>query len=324
MRRRELVIALIGVASSPLARSGPLERAPVVGFLRSTPAKPFANLVSAFREGLREGGYQEGQNVEVLYRYADNDKGRLSGLAAELVDRRVTVIVGNAAAVQAVKATGSTIPMVFVLGDDPVKRGYVASLNQPGGTMTGVTFFGGGSLDVKRLELLNEIIPPGRAVALLLDPNYPDGEAELPNVQSAARSLGRSVIVVKATPPELETVFDQVVKAEAGALLVSGSPSFTSYRDVLVGLAARHRVPASYDQRAYVEAGGLMSYGADFPGAYREAGIYVARILSGASPAELPVGRPATFELVINLKAANELGLSLPLTLLARADEVIE
>ena len=190
--------------------------------------------------------------------------------------------------------------------------------------MTGVTFFGGGSLDVKRLELLHEIIPQGRSVALLVDPNYPDGEAELPNVQSAARSLGRSVIVVKATTPELETAFDQVVKAEAGALLVSGSPSFTSYRDLLVGLAARHRVPASYDQRAYVEAGGLMSYGADFPGAYREAGIYVARILSGASPAELPVGRPATFELLINLKAAKELGLSLPLALLARADEVIE
>ena len=216
MRRRNF-IALVGcVGAWPRAlHAQQVASVPVVGFLRSTPAEPFLNLVAAFREGLAEGGYQEGRNINVLYRFADDDIARLSTLASDLVGRRVAVIVGNAAAVQAVKATGSTIPIAFVLGDDPVKRGYVASLNQPGGTMTGVTFFGGGSLDVKRLELLHEIMPQGRAVALLIDPNYPDGEAELINVHSAARSLGRGLIVVKARASELETAFDQVVAGRA-------------------------------------------------------------------------------------------------------------
>ena len=256
--------------------------------------------------------------------YANNNLARLRALASDLVSRRAAVVVGNDAAVQAVKAVDPSTPLVFVLGDDPVRRGLVASLNRPGGNITGLTFFGGASLDVKRLELLHEILPHGQTVAVLIDPGSSAGEVEFPKVQAAARSLGRTIVVVRTNGDNLEAAVTNVVASQARALLVSGSPAFTSRHLTLVGLTARYRLADSYDQRSFVAAGGLMSYGADFAAAYRQAGLYVARILSGAKPGELPVLQPSTFEFAINLQTAKALGLTIPPSLLAQADEVIE
>jgi putative ABC transport system substrate-binding protein len=317
-----MVAWALALAASPAA--GQEGRMPVVGFLRSTPPEPFGHLVEAFRAGLRETGYVENENVRIEYRYADNDFARLPALATDLMGARPAVIVGNRPAVQAVRSFDEAVPIVFVLGDDPVESGVVTNLNRPGGSTTGVTFFGGGSLDAKRLELLHEIIPRDRTVAVLVDGAYSGRDAELPSLHAAARSLGRTLAVVVADPYRMDAAFEDIAKASAGALLVSGSPSFASRRHELVALASRYSLPASYDQRAYVEVGGLMSYGADFPGAYRIAGTYVGRILSGDRPGDLPVVQPTTFEFAINLKTAKALGLEVPLTLLARADEVIE
>jgi putative ABC transport system substrate-binding protein len=324
MKRREFMAVLCGAAAWPSAGRAQQAAMPVVGFLRSTPAEPFGNLVNAFREGLRETVFVEGHNVSVEYRYADDDVSRLPRLASDLMERKAAVIVGNLSAVRAVRAVSGTVPVVFVMGDDPVRRGLVQSLNRPGGSTTGVTFLGGGALNVKRLEMLHEATPPGRSIGVLIDPEFGDDDTELPNVEAAARALRRKLVIVRASRHELDAAFERVAQARAGALLVSGSPAFTSRRHELVALAARHRMPASYDQRTFVEIGGLMSYGADFPGAYRRAGVYVGRILSGDDPGDLPVVQPATFQLAVNLKTAKALGITLPATLLARADEVIE
>jgi putative tryptophan/tyrosine transport system substrate-binding protein len=325
MRRRDF-LSLLASASAYGSRAGAQQgsAARVVGFLRSTPAEPFTHLVTPFRDGLREGGYEEGRNVTVEYLHANNDLARLRALASDLVSRRAAVVVGNDAAVRAVKAVDPSTPLVFVVGHDPVKAGLVASLNRPGGNITGLTFFGGASLDAKRLELLHEILPQGQTVAALVDSGYPAGEAELPKLEAAARALGRTIIVVRTNGDELAAAVESVGASQAKAVLVSGSPAFTSRRHTLVALTARHRLADSYDQRAFVAAGGLMSYGADFAAAYRQAGLYVARILSGAKPGELPVSQPSTFELAINLKTAKALGLTIPPSLLAQADEVIE
>jgi putative tryptophan/tyrosine transport system substrate-binding protein len=325
MRRRDALAVLGGAAVWPVTSRAQTAEMPVVGFLRSTPSEPFRHLVVAFREGLKETGFIEGQNVAIEYRWADNRLDRLPDLAADLVQRPVAAIVGNRHAVQAARAATATIPIVFVLADDPVQSGFVSSLNQPGGNITGVTFFAGGSLDVKRLELLHELMPKAAVVAVLLDPNYPESKGALPNVEAAGRALGRQIVVLTAASEgELDAAFVRIVQVGAGALLVSGSPFFTSQRRALVALAARHAVPAIYDQRDFVELGGLISYGASISGAYRLAGIYVGRILKGARPADLPVQQPTRFELVINLKTAQALGLTVPDALIARADEVIE
>jgi putative ABC transport system substrate-binding protein len=263
MKRRDF-IALLGGATAgwPLAAPAQQSTVPIVGFLRSTPSKPFAHLVTAFREGLKEAGFVEGQNVAVEYRWADNHLDRLPGLAADLVQRKVAAIVGNGLAVRAAKDATATIPIVFVLADDPIKSGLITSLNRPGGNLTGVTFFGGESLGVKRLELLHELAPHGSAIAVLLDPNYPEGGSELPAVEAAARGFGRPILVVRTeSERDFEGAFAGIVRAGAGALLVSGSPFFTSQRKALIALAARHAIPASYDLRDYVEDGGLISYG---------------------------------------------------------------
>lgn len=297
---------------------------PTIGFLRSTPSGPFAHLVTAFRQGLGELGLVEGRNVAIEYRWADNQLDRLPGLAAELIRRRVDVIVGNSLAAEAAKAATATIPIVFITADDPVTRGLVASLSRPGGNVTGITFFGGGQLGAKRLELLHELTPRATRIALLMDPSWPGSAADLPDVEAAARAHGLDVVVVKAVSErEFEQGFAAIAHAGAGALMVSGSPLFTSQRQKLVALAARHAIAAIYDVRDYVAAGGLISYAASFTGAYRQAGVYAGRILKGTKPSDLPVLQPTTFELAINLATARALRLDVPQSIILRADEVL-
>ncbi len=234
-------------------------------------------------------------------------------------------MVGNGPAIIVAGAATTIIPLVFVVGDDPVKSGLVENLNRPSGNLTGVTFFGGSQLNAKRIELLHELMPNAAVIAVLMDPNYAGFVRELPDVDAAGRAIGRQIIVVNAANEnEFETAFVRIGQSGAGALLVSGGPFFTSRRRALVGMVARQAIPAIYDVREFVEAGGLISYSASISGAYRQAGVYVGRILKGAKPSELPVLQPTAFELAINLKTAKALGLEVPLPLLARADEVIE
>jgi ABC-type uncharacterized transport system substrate-binding protein len=324
MRRRAFITLLGGAAAWPLAARAQQPTMPVVGFLRSTPAAPFQHLLAALRQGLNEDGFAEGKNVVIEQRWADNRLDRLPDLAADLVRRQVAVIVGNDPAVEAARRATTTIPIVFVIGDDPVRRGLVASLNRPGGNLTGVTFFGN-QLSAKRLEILLELIPGARVVAVLIDPNFYSSTTELREVEEAGRSIERKIVAVKAeNEREFDSAFARMVQAGASALVVFGSPFFTSESRTLVALAARHNIPAIYDLRDYVAAGGLISYSASFTGAYRQAGVYAGRILNGAKPSELPVLQPTAFELVINLKTARALGLTVPLIMQMTADEVIE
>jgi len=322
MNSRRQFIALLGAATTWPLTARPQQAMPVVGFLRDTPSAPFMHFVAAFQQGLKQEGFVEGQNISVEYRWADNQIDRLPGLAAELVRRNVAVIVGNTPAAKAAKTATQTTPVVFVTGEDPVKIGLVASLNRPSGNVTGIVFFASGHLGTKRMELLCELVPKAVIIAVLMDPRF---ATELPAVEGAGRALGRQILVVKAeSERELDGAFSQMVQAGAGALLVGGGPFFTSQRQSLVALAARHAMPAIYDIRDYVEAGGLMSYGTSITGAYRYAGLYVGRILKGTKTSELPVMQPTTFELMINGKTAKALGLTIPQTLLVAADEVIE
>jgi putative ABC transport system substrate-binding protein len=325
MKRREFITLLGGAAAAwPLAASAQQAAMPVIGFLRSTPAEPFANIMVAFRQGLNETGFVEGQNVVIEQRWADNQLHRLPDLAGDLVRRQVAVIVGNGPAVEVARNATTTIPIVFVIGDDPVTQGLVTSLNRPGGNLTGLTFFGN-RLSAKRLEMLLELVPGARVVAVLIDPDFSSSATELREVEEAGRTIGRKIVPVNArNAREFDDAFARVIQAGAGALVVCGSPSFTSERRTLVALARRHAIPTIYDIRDYVAAGGLISYSASFTNAYRQAGVYAGRILKGAKPSELPVLQPSTFELAINLKTAKGLGLTVPLTLQASADEVIE
>ena len=262
--------------------------------------------------------------MSIEYRSADKQLDRLPGLAADLVRRQVTVIVGNTPAAEAAKAATQSIPITFVTGEDPVTTGLVDSLNRPSGNLTGVVFFASGHLGAKRVELLHELVPKAAIIAVLMDPRF---ATELPAVEEAGRALGRQlfVIVMKAArEPELDAAFSAMVQAGAGALVLGGGPFFTSQRQRLVVLAARHTIPAIYDLREHVEAGGLMSYGTSLTTAYRQAGRYAGRILKGAKTSELPVIQPTTFELVINLKTAKALGLTVPVIMQMTADEVIE
>ncbi len=323
MRRRDFITLLGGSAAWPITARAQQPALPVVGFFRSTPSAPFARLVDEFREGLKETGFVEGQNVAIEQRWA-NQLDQLPSLAADLVRSQVKVIVGNGPVVEAARAATSTIPIVFVIGEDPVARGLVASLNRPGGNLTGVTFFAN-QLGAKRMELLHELVPRARTVGLLVDTNFAASVGELAEAEAAARAIGLQGLVMKVEHErDFDAVFAKLVQAGAGALFASGSPLFASHRHTLIDLAARHAMPAIYDLRDYVEAGGLISYAASFGGAYRQAGVYAGRILAGAKPSELPVQQPTKFELVINLKTAKALGLTVPLIMQMTADEVIE
>jgi ABC-type uncharacterized transport system substrate-binding protein len=326
MKRREFITLLGGAAAVwPLGVGAQQPTMPVVGLLRSTTAAPFARLVAELRKGLSEEGLIEGRNVAIEQRWADNQPDRLPGLAADLVSRKAAVIVANTPALEATRAASPTVPIVFVVGGDPVKMGLVTSLNRPEGNLTGVTFFGGSVLSAKRLELLHELVPKIAVVAVLLDPDNAALETGWPSIETAARVLGLQIVLVKVTGAhDLDAAFARIVATGAGAVLFGGGPVLRSQLQQVVWLAARHAIPTIYELRDYVEAGGLISYAASFPGAYRQAGIYAGRILKGAKPSELPVLQPTTFELAINLKTAKALGLTVPDKLLVAADEVIE
>jgi len=324
--RRTVLSVFCAVPLLALPRGSAAQPAlPTIGFLRSSPAEPFGHLVTAFRAGLKEGGFVEGQSVAIEYRYADNQISRLPGLVADLIQRQVAVIVCNQGAAPAAKAGTASVPIVFVVGGDPVQSGLVPSLQRPGGNLTGVTFFGGAQLAAKRIELLHDIAPKAGLIGVLQDPSYAGSLVDVREITTAARALGlRTVLVHAATQQELEPAFARIAQAGVGALVVAGAALFTSRHQQLVALAARHSIPVMYDQRDYVVAGGLISYSASFTGAYHQAGLYAARILKGAKPGELPVLQPSTFELVINLKTAKTLGLAVSPSVLARAEEVIQ
>jgi putative ABC transport system substrate-binding protein len=280
--------------------------------------------VAAFRQGLRETGFVEGQNVTIEYRWADNQTDRLPALAEELVHRRVSAIVGHSTAAMAAKAATTTTPVVFVVGNDPVRTGLVSSLNRPGGNVTGVTF---STIDLatKRVGQLLELIPQVELYGVLVDPSLPEHELEVRDAEKAAKAIGRRILALKsATPAEFYPAFEKMVQAGVGALLVGGSAFFTSQRHRLVVLTARHVIPASFPIREFAVAGGLMSYGPNQSDAYRRAGLYVGRILKGEKPGDLPVDQATKFELVLNLGTAKTLGLTVPNAIQLLADEVIE
>jgi putative ABC transport system substrate-binding protein len=313
MRRREFITLLGGAAAAwPLSARAQQPAMPMVGFLRVTSLADSTNLVAAFRQGLKETGFVEGRNVAIEYRWAEGQNDRLPGLAADLVRRQAAVIVGHSIAVQAAKVTSTTTPIIFVVGSDPVRTGLVANLNRPGGNVTGVTFT---TIDVtaKRRGQLHELVPKAELIDVLVDPNIPEVDVELRDADVAARTLGRRVLAVKAaSPSEFSAAFATIVQAGVGALLVGGSPFFTSQRQRLAVLSARHAIPTSYPERQFAVAGGLMSYGPSQTDAYRRAGIYAGRILKGEKAGDLPVDQPTKFELVMNLGTAMALGITVP------------
>jgi len=325
MKRRSFITLLGGTAAWPLAARAQQSGMPVIGFLNGASPEGYAPYVTAFRQGLKEVGYVDGQNVAIEYRWAEGQYDRLPALAAELVARKVAVIAATSTpAAQAAKAVTATVPIVFTTGGDPIKLGLVASLNRPGGNVTGVSNLLT-ELGSKRLGLLRELVPSITLIATLINPNFPDAESELRDVEAAARALGLQHTVLRAgSEREIDTAFATMAQQSGGALDVNVDPFFTARRDQIVALAAHHAIPAIYPVRDFAVAGGLMSYGTDFADSYRQVGIYTGRVVRGEKPADLPVQRSTKFEFVINFKTAKALGLAVPNSMQLLADEVIE
>ena len=326
LKRREFITLIGGAAAWPLAARGQQPSIPVIGFLTSLGQSERPNLRDAFRRGLSESGFVEGRNVTIEYRFAEGHPDRLPALAADLVGRNVAVIAatGGGASVLAAKAATTTIPVVFLTAGDPVQQGFVASLNRPEGNLTGISWFGT-QVSGKALGLMHELIPNAAVVALLTNPNLPESGRMISDAQEAARNLGQQLLVLNAsTPREINAAFATAQQQRAGALYVGGDPFFSSRRQQIVALANRDAIPDMYVNREFVVEGGLMSYGNDVVDPYREAGLYVGRILKGDNPADLPVVQSIRFEFVLNLGTAKALGLEVPPSLSARADEVIE
>jgi putative tryptophan/tyrosine transport system substrate-binding protein len=325
MRRRDFIKAVAGSAASawPLGARAQEPPKPVIGFLRPTRAGDAGHLVAAVRQGLREAGFPS-DKVVIESRWGDGRQDRLPKLAAELVALQVAAIVGSVEAALAAKAATTSIPIVFVTGADPVVAGLVSSISRPGGNITGVSFF-----DIpivgKRLALLRELVPKAEIIAVIHHANFSEYQTEVREIEAAALAIGQKLILFTVrSDQEIDAAYSKIMQSGAGALLVGAGPFLSSQRNQLAGLAALHAIPASYFERGFVDAGGLISYGASQTDAYRRAGIYVARILKGEKPGDLPVELPTKYELVINLKAAKALGLTVPPSLLARADQVIE
>ncbi len=327
MRRRDFIAGIGAVASWPRAAKAQQSAMPVIGFLGATSPEGYATFVGGFLLGLKDEGFADTENVAIAYHWAQGQYDRLPALAADFVSRGVSLIVatGGLQTSLAAKQATQTIPIVFTLGSDPIKFGLVSSLNRPGGNITGVTLFAY-LLDAKRVELMHELVPGAAVVALLVNPNSPaQAEAQFAEVEAASRKFGQRLVVLKAgSEGEIDQAVAAMTQSKAGALLVSADPLFLSKRDRLVALVRRNAIPAIFEWRQFVEAGGLMSYGIDLVAAYRQAGVYAGRILRGASPADLPILQPTKFEFVINLKAARALGIVVPNTMLVAASEVIE
>jgi ABC-type uncharacterized transport system substrate-binding protein len=327
VNRRSFITLLGGAAAAwPLTARAQQPAMPVVGFLGTASAGPFAHLVASLRRGLQETGFVEGRNVAIEYRWAEGQYDRVPALAADLVRRQVAVIVavGGEPSAAAAKAATATIPIVFNVGTDPVKLGLVTSLARPGGNATGVNIFTT-ELVEKRLGLLHDLVPAATTVAVLSNPNFAAAVANVRESEAAARAIGKEVVIFNASSDaEIETAFVNVVQARPGALLVLADPFFNSRRGLIVALTARHAIPAIYEWREFAEAGGLISYGTSLVEAYRQLGIYAGRILKGEKPADLPIVQLSKFELIINLNTARALGLAIPPGVLAIADEVIE
>ena len=326
MKRREFITLLGSAAAWPLAASAQQPAIPVIGFLSARSPEDSAHLINAFHRGLAEGGFVEGQNVAIEYRWARGQYDRLPAMAADLVSRRVNVLTtaGGEPAALAAKHATSTIPIVFGLGSDPMTVGLVESFNRPGGNATGMTFFTT-LMDPKRFGLLRDLVPGVRLIGVLLNPSFPPAQQQLQDIENAAKSVNQPIVIGKAAnDQELEAAFVALVTADAGALLVCADPYFDTRRERIIGFAQKEHLPAVYQFREYALAGGLLSYGVSITDAYRQYGVYTANILKGAKPAELPVLQPTKFETVINLKTARALGIKIPDNLLSLADEVIE
>jgi putative ABC transport system substrate-binding protein len=326
IRRRDFIVTLGSATAWPLAARAQQPKMPLVGFLHSTSPEPNAQLVASFRQGLRRAGYVEGQNVAIEYRWAEGHYDQLPALAAELVQRQVAVIaaLGGQASGLAARAATSTVPIVFSSGQDPVKLGLVASFDRPGGNATGVSMLLN-EMEAKRLGILHELVPAAATIAVLLNPSTPGVDSQSTDVQSAAPALGLTLLLLNAgSEREIDAAFTNLAQQRPGGLLVAASALFNSRRDQIIGLAARQAIPAMYEHQEFAMAGGLISYGINLGDVYRQVGVYAGRILAGVKPADLPVMQPTRFELLINLKTAKALGLTIPDKLLALADAVIE
>ena len=325
MQRRQFITLLGGAAAGwPLATRAQQPTMPVVGFLRSTSLADSAHFVTSFRQGLKEAGFVEPQNLAIEFRYAEGRGDRLPELVADLIHKPAAVIVANNPSAVVAKAATTTVPIIFITGSDPVRDGLVASLGRPGGNITGVVFIVS-ELGTKRLELLRQLVPNATSIGVLVNPNTPETEAERNDLLAASFKIGQQLIVLDVgSDRDIENAFATLVQRGAGAALIGAGPFLTSHRQQLVALAARSKLPTMYPLREYIAAGGLISYGASITEAYRQAGVYAGQILKGEKPADLPVLRSTKFEFVLNLEAAKTLGLKVPPALIALADEVLE